>query len=695
MISGRERTLLSKLLESREYIPVKQLASSLGTSERTIHRELNRVDSTLLKFGMKLERKAGVGVQILGSVEQQKKLLHDIYRESPVEYSQPERCRLLLCMLVKSDEPIKLYTLASSVQATVAKVRQDLERIEVLIQSYSLQLLRRRGEGISLEGTEQSKRDLLQKLALDSLSEEDMIHVIEQGIHGKQRKRADLFGIVDEHIFNQVEEVVSPLLEALPYPLADSAYFGLLVHLSVTIERLQNQETISMEEETLQSLQPTPEYKSASEFVEYLGEAFSIEIPQEEKGYVTLHLRSARRLREDHTLDALAGSALSFKVQQFIERVAKKLNVSLADNYSLYQGLLAHMEPAIFRVQNGVSGYNPLKQKILDDYPSIVHAVEHGLKEEFPGTKFPMDEVAFLVMHFGSVLEGKKDKLHIRALVVCSSGIGSSKMLGSRIQKELPEFRSLELCSLLEMRKKDLSSYDVILATITLPIEASCYVQVSPLLPEGDIRKIRNFVQEHLEEIMHRSSVSMNHKDKKVNVGNTIEWLTILQQYGNVVKSILQNFSCTVTNEVSIESILKQHLQTNMEKLIVSPREVVQKLVEREKSGGLGIPQTKMALYHTRHEAVKTPFVHFIRLQTPVVVKGMDGKQMDIQTIVLMLAPISLSTEGAEVLSLVSSTLIESEEMIWFFEHASERELLQKLNAVCQQWITKKITHQE
>lgn len=40
----------------------------------------------------------------------------------------------------------------------------------------------------------------------------------------------------------------------------------------------------------------------------------------------------------------------------------------------------------------------------------------------------------------------------MKALVVCSSGIGSSKMLASRLKKELPEIESFDMSSLIELK---------------------------------------------------------------------------------------------------------------------------------------------------------------------------------------------------------------------------------------------------
>lgn len=79
--------------------------------------------------------------------------------------------------------------------------------------------------------------------------------------------------------------------------------------------------------------------------------------------------------------------------------------------------------------------YNPMTEQIKRDYFLLYMAVEEGMEKFFPGLRFPDDEIAFIVLHFGSALEIKREEAKIKALIVCSSGIGSSKMLASRLKK--------------------------------------------------------------------------------------------------------------------------------------------------------------------------------------------------------------------------------------------------------------------
>ena len=53
-------------------------------------------------------------------------------------------------------------------------------------------------------------------------------------------------------------------------------------------------------------------------------------------------------------------------------------------------------------------------------------------------------------------------------LVVCSSGMGSSKMLASRLEREIPEIYVRKIVSLVGLGEEDLNDYDLILSTIPL-----------------------------------------------------------------------------------------------------------------------------------------------------------------------------------------------------------------------------------
>ena len=96
-------------------------------------------------------------------------------------------------------------------------------------------------------------------------------------------------------------------------------------------------------------------------------------------------------------------------------------------------------------------------------------AVRNSIDQELPDLVFPDDEVAYLVLHFGSTLVLKEEVMEIQALIVCPTGIGTSKMLASRIRKEIPEINSVVIKSVKEIKEAALEGYDVVISTVRLP----------------------------------------------------------------------------------------------------------------------------------------------------------------------------------------------------------------------------------
>ena len=82
-------------------------------------------------------------------------------------------------------------------------------------------------------------------------------------------------------------------------------------------------------------------------------------------------------------------------------------------------------------------------------------------------------------------------KNSISVLVVCSTGIGSSKMLRSRLEREFSEIDVKKIISLHKLHDEKLVQYDFIISTVPLDLDESKYLCVSPLLNEEEKEKVR------------------------------------------------------------------------------------------------------------------------------------------------------------------------------------------------------------
>src|SRR5699024_6863717 len=114
---------------------------------------------------------------------------------------------------------------------------------------------------------------------------------------------------------------------------------------------------------------------------------------------------------------------------------------------------------------------------------------------------------------------------------------------------------------------------------------------------------------------------------------------------------------------------------------------IVQKLTSREQMGGMGMPGTTLALYHTRSSTVLQPVFTVYRLKSPLKVQGMQQEVQSIDTILMMLAHDNVSNEVLEVLSFISSLLVQQSGSAKLFANGSEYEIKQFLDFQLTQYI--------
>jgi len=667
-VSSRQRAIIDILLqEQRESQTVGAIAEQIGVSARTIHRELDVLESYFEHYGLKLVRKAGAGVEVTGPREEKQSLRVQMLHQTTIEYTAQERKVLILCALLEATEPVKLISLALDLKVTTATISHDLDDLELMLANYELCLLRKRGYGVELTGSESSKRRAISRLLADHLDDHQVIEIIRENIQNKNLRDVDsiserLLGLIDKDKLIRVESALNHLKAELPYSLADSAYIGLVTHLALAVERVEKGENIHFDESTLNELMGTPEYEVARTIMERMKQTFQLEIPPAEIGYITMHLRGAKLRNSQDDFLWPENAELVAATQRLIEYCEDRLGYPFRADRSLFHGLLTHLEPALYRLKRKMEIRNPIVDQIKANYPELFVVTQEAAERVFAGLHVPDEEVGYLVMHLGAALERtRQEQQRYRALVVCSSGIGSSKILATRIRKEIPEIVSLKNLSLFEVDRVPKSEYDLIISTLPLPASPMEYVVVSPLLPQEDIQKIKY----HLHKTGQTRQKASGAAEFPLEKGQAAQQLKTLSRYAGYATDLVQGLRVHKEWDNSgrdmayVMSRICEELRESGS--IRDPEAVGRQLLAREKLGGLGIPGTSMALFHGRSEEVETVSftIHF--LAQPVALQSMDDQQMSVRLLLLLLGPKDIPREGLEVLSEVSSMLIEEE----------------------------------
>ena len=691
-LSVHEIELIGALLRHPEGLTVADLADRLGVSARTVHRDLQTASVFLDPRGLTLVRRAGRGVRVEGTNGARDQALEDLRDVASAALSPEERRVSLLRRLLGSDEPIKLRALASGLKVSVGTVSRDLDGVEAWLADLGLSLLRKPGYGVEVVGTEADLRQAMGRLILENRDEAALLPRPEEPDRLPDPVPDRLLGMVDEDRLRMVEALVGGAVERLPYAIADSAFVNLSVHVALMVERLLQGARVEMGEDILRRLRSAVEYDHARDLAGAIEETFEVEVPEQEVAYITMHLRGTK-LSQDEALERYLETSdleLASRTKALIHFVGEQTGVTLAGDSSLYTGLLAHVERAIYRLREGMTIYNPLLSEIKEDYPALFDLVDRGMKKVFVDEEIPEEEVGFVAMHFGAALDRGQGGFPRSVLVICPAGIASARMLASRLEKAFPQIRTIRNTSLFELGRIAAEEFDLVVSTVPLPVAEGSYVQVPPLLSEDDVKKIRD----HLRERNPHARLAERAASESLEVfgGGQTRFFQMAEATQIIAELLEGVFVRYHEARGSVrEAVRRMCASLAALGLVSEPERLEEALLSRMERGGIGIPGTTLALFHARGDMVLGPSFSVHEFDEPLELEGMDGAMMRVRRSLLMVAPLELSPIALEAISEISLAMVERPAEREVFEDGSEARIVAVLDGIFARYLQHKL----
>jgi activator of the mannose operon, transcriptional antiterminator len=528
---SRHKQLLKQLLAAHTHTSVATLASQLVCSEKTIRNDLKALDEFLSEKypNIVIERKPSVGVIIRGKETEKQKLLHDLARLEETNSSQDYRKLQLIKILLTEDKPVTMQQLAERFYISKPAIQNDLEEIEQWLQSFGLVLIRKPHLGIKVEGTEQAWRTALSRLV--ELLVDHSYYIFD----AKQLKLIE--DVLKPYELALIEKEIRKMDERLEFPLTDQSVISLTVHIAIAIKRIKMGHRIDIHTNQLQELQTKPEYRLAEQLAKQIEQWIAVKIPDEEIGYITLHLLGAR-LRYDQTnekkdieqlLTKMDNEALQI-VKELIHDISLHTDERLREDKELLIGLTIHIHSTLNRLRNGLAVKNPLLKDIkqMYRYPfeivlSLIPKVEKKIN-----VPIPEDEVAYIVLHIQAALERIQHKNEkIRAVIVCATGSGTSRLIEAKISAAFPKLEIAAVASIAKLNEIIAATKpDVLISTVPLEHRKIPVITVSPLLPKQELDMIEQWIErvsrpsryEMLRQLMNPSCIFLD-----ISVSNRFE----------------------------------------------------------------------------------------------------------------------------------------------------------------------------
>jgi mannitol operon transcriptional antiterminator len=331
-----------------------------------------------------------------------------------------------------------------------------------------------------------------------------------------------------------------------------------------------------------------------------------------------------------------------------------------------------------------------LLPEIKEDYPALFDLVNRGMEKVFVDEEIPEEEVGFVAMHFGAALDRGQGEFPQNVLVICSAGIGSARMLASRLEKAFPQIRLIRNTSLFELGEFDPDEFDLVVSTVPLPIPTGSYVQVHPLLSNDEVEIIRD----HLREKTFDARLAERASSEALEVfGGGQTKFDQMAEATQVIAEVLEDaFLERHEARGSVPEAVRLMCESLAGRGLVSePERLEAGLLARMELGGIGIPGTTLALFHARGDTVVRPSFSVHDFDEPLELEGMDSAVMQVRRSLLMVAPPELSPVALEAISEISVAMVERPAEREVFEDGSEGQVITLLNGIFARYLQHKL----
>ena len=492
-----------KLLSDTKYTTSRNLALKLGCSVKTVKNLINDHRDDLRTCGVKLISVVGVGYKIE---------IEDFAKYQAVCYAggegEDDTKKILLRLIMNAD-----YTPIEELAVSFYRDRMTVERLIPKIAEqaagYGLTLVSKPRRGIRLEGTEKAFRLCYVSCILNTNMED-----YQDNLPG-------------------IQSLLRDILEDEKFDMNDMALNNLSLHILIAIYRIERNHVIEEELHTPEIMRKD-EYRIAVRIAKEIEKKFRLSLPENEVIYITTHLYGKQIINNSQYVD---GKVLRL-IDDILEKIHGEKGIDFRDNMELRTFMALHLQPMLARVKFDIQQSNPMLVNIKREMGVAYECalIAKLVMEERGNNPILEDEVAFLALHFALALQkGRKEHAPKKIIVVCTSGMGTARLLQYRLQVKYDmKAEDIEFYSAFQLKDKKLDEYACILTTIplfeTYPIpvivvdpsygEDLAINKIEPLLAKGTMETNSIIRQELIfpslrldskEEVLHFLSEQLIH----------------------------------------------------------------------------------------------------------------------------------------------------------------------------------------
>ena len=400
-----------------------------------------------------------------------------------------QRKAMIFLMIFMEEEELSVFHFQDFLKVSRNTILSDIKNLRSFLKIYNLKIIYSRKNGFYIRGEE----DVIRSTAYSFVT-----YLLSHDI-GKRVLYTHLFkspdNLYNDICFELLKIKKNSSLIVVPSRLEEMTYF-----LPILFYRISN----ALYDFTIQNsnfIRTLRMYTVVEQFISF----FSIEFKSEDIEYLTiLFMICMQGNISDPSLDFLMSCASEMIYE--IERLAV---VHFKNFKKILVELFYHLVPSYFRIEYDLPIENGLVESIKIQYKELyeltckaVHPLELLTKK-----KIPQEEIGYYTILFGGeILNFQKEEVieTLEAVIICPSGVSSSVLMKSELQKLFPSISFKETTSITNFNNSKIEDeIDIVFSNVPIKSTKKVYVLktiMTQLEKSLLVRKVQEdfFLQEYL-----------------------------------------------------------------------------------------------------------------------------------------------------------------------------------------------------
>ena len=656
-------------------ITVAVISEKLGVSTRTILREVPAIEKWMSDNDFNFDRKPGVGM-LVGEAPETLRFIEELLDADNLVpmYSRQERRKHILGELLFSDEPVKSLVFTSKYNISDGTFSEDLDVLDTWLRDYNVQIIRRPGLGVFVEGTELAIRQAISNAVLEFCDVERIPGLITQGTSDDEKmqslSREPLLVFLTPQLLRFSIRILKETEARLNIYYTDSGQIALIVRIALSIYRIRSGHSLTELNMDMDGLRGLSELPTAKLIAFEIEKQFDLEVNAKEKIYLAMHLSATRILSRGSSFSDPLQALNIRQVVMAMTSVAEQLTgIPFKSDSTLINDLVGHISMTEKQLELNLVSRVTYTEDLKRTYPEIYAAAETAcevLREWVQPRVIHDAEIGLIAMHFAASAERyQNSKQKVSVAVVCPTGIGSSRMLAATLTGAFHNLEVRKVISAFSIDTQALrdNGIDLIISTTDLHIDFP-YIVVEKVLKAQD----KLLVSQEIDRIGKEKLQRRIQQGGRHAMIMDVDDIRRTSEIGAEIVEILNHFR--VVRQARAENI--RQMMEMAASVFAGPEEDIRRLAdcfqEREKLGATYIPDMQIGLFHGACDLVEHSRFGFLVLDEPLATT-----ETLIRGAVIMVVPESFrDSYRVEPAGRLSALLVEDERFLQALQRGDE-----------------------